>query len=302
MNLITSEMAVDIDSFLKRKQALIETQLDAQVPEQLVSFNELYKAARYSLLGSGKRLRPILMLATAEVFGEITNRCLNAACALEMIHCYSLIHDDLPCMDDDDFRRGKPSLHKVFGEALAVLTGDFLLTHAFQVISEDPFLNTEEKLSLIQLFSSHSSGHGMIGGQVLDIQAEGLSIDLNCLNNIHALKTGALIVASIISGGVIGKATPKELEHLRSFSSHLGLAFQIIDDILDVTSSEKKHGKSISSDSVNNKTTYTTLMSLDLAKKTAYDLYDKALSHLEKIERDTRLLKNLAKKLVYRDI
>jgi geranylgeranyl diphosphate synthase type II len=291
---------MDIARYLKDKALLIEDKLDALVPEKEEAFGMLFKAARYSLLGAGKRLRPVLTIATTETFGKPGEAALSAACALEMIHTYSLIHDDLPCMDNDDFRRGKPSSHKAFGEGHAVLTGDYLLTYAFEVVVNDPHLSAQQKVALIGLFAKNSGGHGMIGGQIMDIQSEGKEIGIDLLKHIHRYKTGALINASILAGGIIGEASPGELQLLNDFGQDIGLAFQIVDDVIDVTSSEIKHGKVVASDVANQKTTYVTLLGLEAAQETADVLYDRSLSHLAKIGKDTSILQALAKRLVHR--
>ncbi|MEI8125325.1 MAG: polyprenyl synthetase family protein [Parachlamydiaceae bacterium] len=283
------------------KTDMLELALDAYIAERDTPYMRLFSAARYALLRGGKRLRPILSMATAEAFGVKAESALSTACALEMIHTYSLIHDDLPCMDNDDFRRGKPSLHKAFDEATALLAGDFLLTHAFSIIALDPELTPFQRISLIQLLASHAGGDGMIGGQMMDIEAEGVSINIELLKQIHALKTGALITASILSGGIVANASKDEMESLHLFGKDIGLAFQIIDDVVDVISSEAKHGKKTASDEANNKSTYVSLMGVDKAKKAAEDLYQRSLTHLDAINRDTTLLKELAKQLVYRN-
>jgi geranylgeranyl diphosphate synthase type II len=292
---------MDIRLYLTSKAALVEKTLDTLIPEKSVSYSSLYTAARYSLLGAGKRLRPILTLATAETFGVTTDSALSAGCALEMIHTYSLIHDDLPCMDDDDFRRGKPSSHKAFGEGHAVLTGDYLLTYAFEVITNEPHLTAQQKVALINLMAKNSGCNGMIAGQVMDIQAEGKTIDLDQLQIIHQYKTGALINASILAGGIIANISSTDYQSLHDFGSDIGLAFQIVDDILDVTASETKHGKITASDQTNHKTTYVTLLGIEGAQAKADMLYDRALVHLEKIKCDTSILKALAKCLVHRE-
>lgn len=291
---------MDIHSYLASKAALVEKKLEILIPERTVSYSSLYTAARYSLLGAGKRLRPILTLATAETFGAATDSALSAGCAFEMIHTYSLIHDDLPCMDNDDFRRGKLSSHKAFGEGHAVLTGDYLLTFAFEVITNDPNLTAQQKVALINLIAKNSGCSGMIAGQVMDIQAEGKAIDIDQLQLIHQYKTGALINASILAGGIIADVSSSDYQSLHDFGSDIGLAFQIVDDILDVTASEAKHGKTTASDQTNHKTTYVTLLGIDGAQAKADMLYDRALSHLEKIECNTSILKALAKCLVHR--
>jgi geranylgeranyl diphosphate synthase type II len=292
---------MDIDLYLKTKAELIESKLDELVPIKETAYAKLFEAARYSLLGAGKRLRPVLTLATAETFGKPAESALSAACALEMIHTYSLIHDDLPCMDDDDFRRGKPSLHKAFNEGHAVLTGDYLLTYAFEVVVNDPDLSAQQKVALISLLAKNSGCQGMIAGQVMDLQVEGTKIGIDLLKHIHHYKTGALINASILAGGIIANVTPVEFQLLNDFGQDIGLAFQIVDDVIDVTSSEVKHGKSVASDVANHKTTYVTLLGLDEAQETADALYERSLSHLAKIGKDTSILDALAKRLVHRN-
>lgn len=293
---------MDINAYFQTQSAHVEHKLNTLVPEQDVAYSILFKAARYSLLGAGKRLRPILAIATAETFGKTCESVLSAACALEMIHTYSLIHDDLPCMDDDDFRRGKPSLHKAFGEGQAVLTGDYLLTYAFEVVVDDPDLTAQQKVALISLIAKNSGCQGMIAGQVMDIQAEGEAIDIESLKHIHRYKTGALINASILTGAIVANVSPKEFQILNDFGHDIGLAFQIIDDVIDVTCAEIKHGKAVASDAANNKTTYVTLLGVESARQAAEQLYQRSLEHLDKLDRDTTLLKALAKRLVHREI
>jgi len=293
---------MDINSYLKVKADYIEQKLNALIPEKNIPFNSLYQAARYSLLGNGKRLRPILTIATTESFGKPCEIALATACALEMIHTYSLIHDDLPCMDNDDFRRGKPSLHKTFGDGHAVLTGDYLLTYAFEIVACDMQLTANHKVSLVSLIAKLAGCQGMIAGQVMDIQAEGKEIDLDALKEIHRYKTGALINASILAGGIIADASVDELQRLNDFGHDIGLAYQIIDDVIDVTAPESKHGKKLASDAINQKTTYVTLLGIDEARKSANALYERSLCHLAKLDQDTSTLKDLAKLLVHREI
>jgi geranylgeranyl diphosphate synthase, type II len=292
---------MDITSYMFEKNQIIESKLKQLVSEKNVAYNELFRAARYSLFSGGKRLRPILALATAEIFDpQNSQKTLNAACAIEMIHTYSLIHDDMPCMDDDDYRRGKPSLHKAFGEAHAVLTGDYLLTLAFEVIAQDDSLSSDKKIDLITLLTKHSGAEGMIGGQVMDIESEGKAIDLEKLSHIHRCKTGAMITASIEVGAIISAATPNEVAHLRQFGNDIGFAFQIIDDVIDVTASYKK-GKTISSDQKNSKITFVNLLGIESAKNAAQGLLTRSLEHLQKLPINTKLLQELAKCLVQRN-
>lgn len=286
-----------LDQFLNLKAKEFEEQLDALLPEQNVPYDILFKAARYSLLGGAKRLRPLLALATLHDLGRTEPCALKAVAALEMVHTYSLIHDDLPCMDDDDFRRGKPSLHKAFDEGLAVLSGDFLLTYAFDVLTHLP-LPPEKRIKLLSILSTHSGSKGMIGGQVMDLDAEGKVITLDHLKMIHLHKTGALITASIAFGGILGDASPDEMEALKTFGNHLGLAFQIADDILDVTESEKKHGKKVSSDTINQKSTYVSLLGLQKANTLAEEALETSIRALKQIPKDTSLLQELSYKFV----
>lgn len=291
---------IDLNKYVAVQNKRIEEHLDRLIPEQSTAYNALFRAARYSLLGAGKRLRPILALAVTETLGGDVEAALAPACALEMIHTYSLIHDDLPCMDDDDFRRGKPSLHKVFPEGHAVLAGDFLLTHAFAVLAEAPLLSSEQRIKLVSTLARQSGGDGMIAGQVMDLAAEGKKIDLETLRLIHRNKTGAMIVASLEFGGIVCGASDAYLEILHQFGQDIGLAFQIIDDVLDVTASEKKHGKKIASDLANDKSTYVSLLGLEQSKAMAQALYHTATQKLQQLPCDVSLLIQLADLMIKR--
>lgn len=292
---------MDIDTYFHNQVKSIEATLESLIPEKQTPYSQLFQAARYSLLAGGKRLRPILTIATAETFGSHCQLAIQPACAIEMIHTYSLIHDDLPCMDNDDFRRGKPSLHKAFTEAEAVLAGDYLLTYAFEVVARDAHLTAIQKVDLITLLAKNSGSEGMIAGQVMDIAAENTPVDLEALKHIHNHKTGALITASIEFGGIIGRASQQELNALRNFGNDIGLAFQIIDDVLDVTSPTQKRGQATSSDITNKKSTYVSLMGLNQARDAAHNLLNSGLSHLESIKHDTSTLKAIAHRLVHRN-
>lgn len=291
---------MDLNTYIKEKGGLIEKQLDKLIPEQEVPYKILFQAARYSVLGSGKRLRPILALATTEMLGSPIENALVPACALEMVHTYSCIHDDLPCMDNDDFRRGKPTLHKAFPEGHAVLAGDFLLTYAFEILANAPKLSAEQKTRLIAILANRSGGAGMIAGQVMDLEAEGKTISLEHLQHIHNAKTGAMIAASIEFGAVVANAPKEHLTTLTQFGQDIGLAFQIIDDILDVTSSEKKHGHKIASDLKNGKATYVALLGLEKSQTAAQALFEKAICKLRALPYSTDLLEELAQLIVHR--
>src|ERR1700733_13555891 len=229
---------MDLISYIQAHISEINRTLETLVPENNLPHNTLFQAARYALIGPGKRIRPLLTLATVQILQGNLSNALEPACAIELIHTYSLIHDDLPCMDNDDFRRGKPTLHKVFPEGHALLTGDFLLTFAFELLATAPKLSDKQKIKLIQTLAERSGSDGMIGGQALDIEAAEKEMDPNALSFIHQLKTGALITASIEFGGILGHADEAQMDILRQFGNAIGLAFQIIDDIQDITMSE----------------------------------------------------------------
>lgn len=283
-----------IDDYLLSKRELINRRLGELIPEK----NTLFSAARYSLLGGGKRLRPLLVLAATEALRGDQEAALDPACALELVHAYSLIHDDLPAMDNDDFRRGKPTLHKVYPEAHAILTGDFLLNYSFEVLAQSPGLSNDQKIELIRTLSVAGGSEGMIGGQVMDLEANGKELTLASLEMIHNRKTSALLEAAFTFGGIIAKAAKEEIEILKKFGKSVGLIFQIIDDTLDVTASHEKHGRS--SDNQNNKTTYATLLGVDRALSLARELHEEALAHLSSLPYDTGLLREIADKMINR--
>lgn len=246
-------------------------QIEAKLQDILTIPNHpqeaLFDAARYAVLGGGKRLRPLLALASTISCGGNTDHALLPACALELIHCYSLIHDDLPCMDDDDFRRGKPSLHKHTDEGTAVLVGDFLLTYAFELLAKAPGLNDQQRIQLIQTMAQSSGGQGMVAGQFLDLQAENAPISKALQHELHSKKTAELFSCALLFGAIIANKPPEELKSCREIGLKLGLAFQILDDILDITASEEKHGKKVSSDQTNGKSTFITHYGLNGAKE-----------------------------------
>jgi geranylgeranyl diphosphate synthase type II len=296
-----SPLKIDINEYLNTQSQLIERKLNELIPETKAPYNQLFCAARYALLGNGKRLRPILTLATTDTLGGPLEAALAPACAIEMIHTYSMIHDDLPCMDNDDFRRGKPSLHRAFPEGTAVLVGDYLLTYAFEVISDAPLISNDQKIQLINVIAKSAGCDGMIGGQLMDIDAEKRQIDFKTLQQIHHQKTGALLAASIAFGAILSNATERECEILHQFGESIGLVFQIIDDVLDVTSSRQKHGKDFSSDAANHKATYVSLLGLESSQKEAQRILNNALDHLKLLSKDTILFEELAKYIFYRN-
>lgn len=287
-------MKSEIANYLDIESQAIEKELDRLVPLRHGHHQQLYESARYALLGGGKRLRPILTLTTTRMLGGDPKAALSPACSLEMIHTYSMIHDDLPCMDNDDYRRGKLTVHKKYSEGHAVLTGDFLLTYAFEVLATDLHLTPEKKAQLIAILARQSGSEGMIGGQVMDLTFEGQKIPLETLRLLHRNKTAALLTAAIEFGAVIGNAKPPHQESLRQFGESIGLAFQVVDDILDVTSSQAKHGKIISSDILNEKSTYVSLLGLEQAKSYANNFYQQAILALKPLPYDTSRLIALA--------
>lgn len=257
----------------------IQTYLDrvfqnSKYPEQTVT-----DSAKYSLLNGGKRTRALFALGFCKLFGGEIKDSLPLAAAVEMVHCYSLIHDDLPCMDDDDMRRGQPSNHKQFGEATALLAGDSLLTHAFGVIA-DSHLNSEIKVQAISVLSECAGYKGMIGGQAIDLDSEDKQINLEQLEHMHSLKTGALFQASCVLGALASPNKEEGVLLAQKFSQKVGLAFQVTDDILDVTGTQEELGKPIGSDEENNKSTFVSLLGLEQSKQKAKELSEEAIALL----------------------
>ncbi|KGN03691.1 polyprenyl synthetase family protein [Clostridium haemolyticum] len=266
------------------------------------SYNKiLYDSMKYSIEVGGKRIRPILMLSTYSIYKDNYKDIMPMACAIEMIHTYSLIHDDLPGMDNDDLRRGKPTNHKVFGEAIAILAGDGLLNEAMNIMFN--YSLTHDKLSLMasKVISEASGAEGMIGGQVVDIISEGQEISPDKLKYMHKNKTGQLIKSSIIAGAILGGASKEEIEILDEFGSKLGLAFQIKDDILDVIGDSKILGKEVHKDDENNKTTFISHFGLKKCKELCVELTEQCIKLLSYISKDTKQLKDIALFLMKRE-
>ena len=260
----------------------------------------LMDAMKYSLTSGGKRLRPILLMAAADAINGNGSKFVTTASAIEMIHTYSLIHDDLPAMDNDDYRRGKPTCHKVYGEAMAILAGDGLLTLAFEVILRQRGVSHAAILFVIDEISQAIGTNGMVGGQAIDLLSEGKKIDLETLKKMHIGKTGALFKAAIRSGAILSSASGEQLQALTKYAESFGLAFQITDDILDVIGDEKTFGKPIGSDERNQKSTYVTLTSLEEAKKLAAEATNDAISALSIFGEEADFLRELVKYLLNR--
>ncbi len=285
------EVSEDID---RRFDVLLEVPDDARA--------DLYRAMRHAAIGGGKRLRPLLVDATARLFGVDRDCAGRAGLAIECIHVYSLIHDDLPAMDNDDLRRGKPTVHKAFDEATAILAGDSLHALAFEVLADpathaDPFVRTELVLDLARA----AGPAGMAGGQMMDIEAERAQFDLAAVTRLQALKTGALIASAVEAGAILGKVPPEARTSLRGYARDVGLAFQIADDLLDYEGDEAKMGKRLHKDAEAGKETFLSLLGVDRARDQARMLVDQALSHLHSYGAEADLLREIARFTLERD-
>lgn len=291
-----------LDAFTEEHKQLLESELRTLV-EKLNAPPIIKEAMHYSLEAGGKRIRPLLLFATLAACGKEPEIGLLAASAIEMIHTYSLIHDDLPSMDNDDLRRGKPTNHKVFGEAIAILAGDALLTFSFEVIGQIPneFASAETKLKLVIEMAKAAGSEGMVGGQVADMHGEGKTLSLEELEYIHIHKTGKLLKFSIIAGAILGGANQTQLENLSAFAHHLGLAFQIRDDILDLEGNPELLGKPVGSDTTNQKSTYPQLLSMEGAKEALQKQLNLSKQYLEKTGLNIHLLKEIAELIAARD-
>ncbi len=279
---------------------VIEDYLNKSIDKSVYDEEIVADAMRYSLQNGGKRIRPVLVLEFCRICGGEVIKALPFAAAIEMIHTYSLIHDDLPCMDNDDMRRGKPSCHKKFGEEYALLAGDGLLTLAFETLAKAD-LSAEQIVSAVRILSSYAGYQGMIGGQTVDLMSECKVISLDRLKTMDNLKTGKLINCAALLGCIAAGADEKKISAAEQYTSSLGLAFQIVDDILDVTSTAEKLGKPIGSDSENFKSTYVSILGLEKSKEYAEVLTNEALDALDNFDEDVSFLKNLALKLLERD-
>lgn len=290
-----------IDNLLLQYKEMVENRIEELFPEVNSGYSAVSNAARYSLLSGGKRIRPAVMMEFCRLLGGKPEDALDFAVALEMIHTYSLIHDDLPCMDNDDMRRGKPSCHKAFGEDIALLAGDTLLTEAFFVAS-NANVSPDKALKAVSVLSSNAGLHGMIGGQVLDLSFEENTPDAEQLSDMYMRKTGALLIAAATIGCITaGRDSEEVIRNATKYAYNLGLAFQIIDDILDVTADEKKLGKPVGSDDRNSKTTFVTIYGLEKAFAIAAQLSNLALDALDEIGGDTEALYELTNYLLDRN-
>ncbi|HUL01080.1 MAG TPA: farnesyl diphosphate synthase [Nitrospirota bacterium] len=294
---------MDIKSYLTKKKEIVDEALDKLVPPAKSFPPSVHEAIRYSLFAGGKRVRPILAIAAAEALGARTKELLPLAGALELIHTYSLIHDDLPAMDNDDFRRGRPTCHKVYGDAIAILAGDGLLNMAFEVLSDarrTNFVSANRLLVIIKEIATASGVFGMVGGQVIDMESEGRDIDFPTLEYIHTHKTGALIRAAVRVGALYARAGKARFTVLSRYGEMIGLAFQIADDILDIIGTREEIGKDVGSDLKKDKKTFPSFYGLDESRRRAVEVVDKAIDSLKDFDRKADPLRELAKYIINR--
>ena len=270
-----------LPDFFEADHAAIEAALERILPSEGTQPPSIHRAMRYSVFAGGKRIRPVLCFESARMFTQNMDAAIQAGCAIEFIHTYSLIHDDLPALDNDDLRRSKPTNHKVFGEAIAILAGDALLTLAFETLAKSP-LEAERRVRVItEIAAAAGTVNGMVGGQVADVEAEGKPVSADALEYIHRSKTAALIRASIVAGAIAGGAADADVERLRRFGDNIGWAFQVVDDLLDVEESSAALGKTAGKDQAQKKATYPALYGLEKSRAIAADLEAKALAELD---------------------
>lgn len=290
----------DLKQYLEDRRLMVEEALEVALPQQDGPETRVVEAMRYSLFAGGKRLRPILCLAASEAVGGDLKAAMPAGCALEMIHTYSLIHDDLPAMDDDDLRRGKPTNHKVFGEAIAILAGDGLLTEAFVLLSDYNSLLPERAVQVIGVIAEAASYRGMVGGQVVDILSQNKRADLETVQQMHSRKTAALIAAATESGALAGKGSEAQVAALARYGRAIGLAFQIADDILDIEGDTELLGKTTGADEARGKVTYPAAVGLERSRQAANEMVNDALAALEGFDDRANPLRSLANYIITR--
>jgi len=280
-----------------------ELALDRFLDSAQTTPQRLHEAMRYAAQGGGKRIRPLLVYAAGQLSGSkdsLNAESLDvAAVAIECIHAYSLVHDDLPCMDDDDLRRGRPTVHKAYDEATALLVGDALQTRAFEILA-NANCDAQDRIKMVAALAAAAGSRGMAGGQAIDLESVGKTLDLPGLKQMHAMKTGALLSCAVELGGIAAHLNPVQMAHLDAYSKSLGLAFQIVDDVLDATSDSQTLGKTAGKDAANDKPTYVTLMGLDYAQKQARELQETAIASLDSFGAQAQALKDLALLVVNR--
>ena len=291
----------DLKAYLRKRQRIVDTALRRFLPKPSVRPATVHRAMRHPVFAGGKRLRPVLCLAAAEACGGASEEALAPACAVELIHTYSLVHDDLPCMDNDDLRRGKPTTHVAYGEGVAVLAGDAILTEAFAIIAQTPECKRYRTRDYVTELAFCADSRRLIGGQIMDLEAEGQNLSKAQLAKIHEAKTAALLTSSLRLGAMSANATPRRLKALTEFGKSLGLAFQVIDDILDVTQSTATLGKTAGKDAQVDKATYPGILGLEKSRQEAQRLTGKALSALETLGSNGTRLDEIAHYLLDRD-
>ena len=292
---------MDLRDYLKKRQRAVEKALDLYLPKATTKPSTIHRAMRYSLFAGGKRLRPVLTLAAAEACGGKVENALPLACAIECIHTYSLVHDDLPSMDNDDFRRGRPTCHKVFGEGIAVLAGDALLTSAFEMVASSKPTRRYDIARLLKEVAVAAGSQKLIAGQVADLEAEGKKVNRAQLRYIHENKTAAILTTSVRLGAMSANANPKQLSAITTFGNALGLAFQVVDDILDVTQTSEKLGKSAGKDIAAQKATYPAVIGIEKSRLEAKALTRRAHGALKVFGEKGKALRELASYLLERD-
>ena len=293
--------ALQFQEWVSSQSRRTELALDRLLDSTQTIPHRLHEAMRYAAQGGGKRIRPLLVYAAGQLRDDKENgEALDAAAvAIECIHAYSLVHDDLPCMDDDDLRRGRPTVHKAFDEATALLVGDALQTRAFEILANSN-CDAQIKINMIAALAAASGSRGMAGGQAIDLESVGKKLDLSGLKQMHAMKTGALLSCAVELGGICANLSAAQMSHLTSYAKALGLAFQIVDDVLDATADSQTLGKTAGKDAAANKPTYVTLMGLDYAQKQAKELQEVAIASLDSFGASAQALKDLALLVVNR--
>jgi farnesyl diphosphate synthase len=294
-------MTAAFDDWMKTVQANVEEALSGFLPKASAVPARLHEAMRYTTLGGGKRVRPLLVYASGALFGASAQVLARAAAAVEMIHAYSLVHDDMPCMDDDELRRGKPTVHVAYDEATALLVGDALQSQAFLVLAECDGVEAKRQVAMLRLLAHAAGSHGMCGGQAIDLGSVGMSLSLEQLEQMHQLKTGALLRASVVLGALCGKdVSNEELKALDAYANAIGLAFQVVDDVLDATADSATLGKTAGKDAAANKPTYVSILGLDASKALAEKLRSDAHAALAPFGEKALRLRELADLIVQR--
>jgi farnesyl diphosphate synthase len=287
---------------MARAQREVEAALDRLLPKPEGPEGRLFEAMRYAVFAGGKRFRPFLVCESARLFAVANEAALRVAAAVECVHTYSLVHDDLPCMDDDDLRRGQPTVHRKFDEATAVLAGDALLTFAFELLGEpETHERARVRIELVRRLAAAAGGQGMVGGQMIDLASEGKALDISTITRLQRLKTGALIAFSCEAGAVLGRASDEALHALRAYAHDMGLAFQIADDLLDAEGDPERLGKATAKDAAAGKATFVSILGVERARAQARMLSDQAIQHLDLFDGKADLLREAARFVITRD-